>query len=183
MAEIILEIFNAPLGKGLSINSFISETCRKILAGQCAVGGVYSELESHTVDLFNKCGNTARKVGKVTLKSAVFISNRGLPAVIDIHINIAGLRQSGIPHGLCGLGYEPLVYPVSEGVPARPAHGRSQRCAVVILGINRECELDAVHRFFCEVGGIDFIGQHVGHEFFNRRCRSSCRHAGKRRDF
>ena len=78
--------------KGLDVHT--CQGMREIFAGQCAVGGVDSELETESVDLFAEGLDARRKCAEVALESAVCITGRGHPAVVNVDVLITAICKT-----------------------------------------------------------------------------------------
>ena len=92
MAIVILQVFDAPLRKGLGVQFFIPRRTGHILAGEVAAGAVYAYLERvlrvERVNLLDEI-RAAREAREVKLHPAVFVAHIGLPAVVQIEIHVS----------------------------------------------------------------------------------------------
>ena len=92
MAIVILQIFDAPLRKGLGVQFLMSRCAGHILAGEVAARAVYAYLERvlrvERIDLLDEIRAT-REAREVKLHPAVFVAHIGLPAVVQIEIHVS----------------------------------------------------------------------------------------------
>ena len=133
MAEIIFEILHAPLRERARVRLLMAEGGGQILTGKRTVGGVEAELHPLCVYILHQLLHPAREIGEIPLQPPLLITDGGLPAVVQIEILVSRFHQSGGLHGGGRLADDLLVDLLPEGIPARPAHGRSQRHTVVVM--------------------------------------------------
>ena len=161
MAIVILQVFDAPLRKGLGVQFLMSRCAGHILAGEVAAGAVYAYLERvlrvERVNLLDEI-RAAREAREVKLHPAVFVAHIGLPAVVQIEIHVSVIVQIGVYQGFGRIHRLFFVDFLAEEVPGRPSHLRGQLpCGGFLLCLQGFLFVSGAFRCFarrlCLLGG------------------------------
>ena len=134
VAKIIFKVFHAPRGKRVGVDRLMPQRRRIILAGALAVGGIDAELQTQRVDFVRQRTDAVRKSGQIGLQTAVFVAFAALPAVVKVHITVAGVGKAAVSHRFGDLQNERFIDVALKQIPARPPHRRRFCSAVAAVG-------------------------------------------------
>jgi hypothetical protein len=100
MAPIDFDVVDAPFRIGLGILEFVTQAPRPLLTSQRSCIRVETEFQSFAVDIIRKRFDAGRKSRRVGDDCPIRIA-ADLPAIVDVHVLVAGSLHPGAEHGVC----------------------------------------------------------------------------------
>ena len=123
MAPINLNVVHSPCRVGFRVLEFVIQASRALFAGKAAGVCVDAKLKAFAVYVVGESFDAGGKSGGIgddrTVSGAA-----DLPAVIDVHVVIAGRQHAAAHHGIRSLPDELLTHIAAEVVPTIPTHRR-----------------------------------------------------------
>ena len=132
VAPVVLEIVDAPLRVGQRVLVFVAAAAGLAAAGFPAGIGIDAELQALRMHVVGQRFHAGGKVLGVGVDEAVRVAF-AVPAVVDVHVLVAGVFHAARDHRVGGLADHLFVHVAGELVPAVPAHLRGLREAFELL--------------------------------------------------
>jgi hypothetical protein len=140
VAVVVLEVVHAPLRELQGVGVLVPVTAGEPAALRARRGAgvlVDAELEAERMHVVGDRLDAVRELGRVGHQVAAEVAVRLGPAVVDVHVLVAGRLHAIGHHGLGGLLDQLRADVAAERVPVVPAHRRRQGQAVVQRGGGR----------------------------------------------
>ncbi len=130
-AAVVLQVVDAPRREHRGVLGLVALAAGVARAGARAGAGVDAQLEAVGVRVVGEVPDAVRELGGVGLERLVLARGLvALPAVVEVHVDVAGVAQAVRHHRVHRLDDHLLVDRLAELVPAAPAHGRGLGQAV-----------------------------------------------------
>src|ERR1041384_1575247 len=130
VTPIDLDVIDSPRGVSLSVLRLVIETTRTFLASHRAGIGINSQLQALRVNVIGEGLDAVRKADWIGDDRPIRIA-ADLPAVVDVHVLIAGLFHSTRCNSVHNFFDELLAHIAAKLVPTVPPHrGRSRKPVV-----------------------------------------------------
>ena len=113
----------------------VAEAAETQGAGLASGIGVDAQFQPFRVDIVRKGLHAARKTLGVALRKSVGVALGGVPAVVDIDVNVSGIGKARSDQRVGDLPDHPFIDVAGEFVPRTPAHRRSVGKALPLLGV------------------------------------------------
>src|SRR5262249_43529951 len=123
-AVVPLDVVDAPRGEGHRVLHLVILGAGPMAAGLGAAVAVDAELQALVVNVVGDGLDAVGKRRRVRLQRAVGGARRQRPAVVDVHVLVAGVLHAAGHHGVGDLTDEVRVDVARELVPAVPPHRR-----------------------------------------------------------
>ena len=131
-AAVVLEVVDAPGRERGRVLGLVAVAPGPVGARGGAGVFVEAEPEAQAVHVVGHRLDPAREAGGVRNQVAGAVPVRGHPAVVDIHVVVAGRLHAVADHRLSGLLHQAGVDPAERRVPVVPAHRRGRGEAVAL---------------------------------------------------
>jgi hypothetical protein len=100
VAVVVLPVVNAPAGEELGVLLLVALAARVSAARHGPRVAVQTELEAHGVDLIRERLHTVGKLLRVGHEEARAVAGFGRPAVVEVHVEVAGVLEPQVDKGL-----------------------------------------------------------------------------------
>ena len=134
VAPVVFQVVDAPAGVLQRILVLVAEAAETSGAGPPPGIGVDTQLQPLRMHVIGQRLHTAREPFGIALRKTVGVAFGGVPAVVDIEVNVSGLGQPRLDQRVGHFADHPLIDVAAELVPRAPAHRRRIGQAFPLLG-------------------------------------------------
>ena len=126
VAPVDLHIIDSPRGIRLGVLDFVIQAARPLLAGARACVRVKAQLQTFAMNVVRERFHSGGESLRIRNDSPLRIATH-LPAVVDVHILIAGRLHPAANHRVGHLPNEFVAHVTAKLVPTVPPHGWGRR--------------------------------------------------------